>query len=315
MKFKTLLLAGLIGLGSSLAAQAQVNFQYQEQNIQLQHVPQKLAVYELSALDILNALGIQAQLVPAASYAGKLSHYQQDKFTKAGSLFEPDLNLLKTAKPDLVIVGGRSAGKAAEVGKIAPTLNLSPDTEQYIANLTERTHVLARAFDKEKLATEKLGQIAELQQQLKQQTEGKTALMLFAVGDNFMPHADNDRFGFVYELAGLQSVLDPSEKSDAPHPAAGSPEAKQAAELNLKRLQAAVAKQPDYIIVLDRGAVNTGKYTAQNNIRKHAALKNAKALKNNKVIYVDADAWYLTGAGLDNTAFMLQELIKGTQAK
>lgn len=233
-------------------------------------------MYDLSALDTLNALGLEAQLVPAASFAGNLSKYQQGKFTKAGSLFEPDLNVLKTAKPDLIIVGGRSASKAEAVKGIAPTLDLSPDTSQYIADLTERAHVLARAFGKENIATEKLSKIATLQQQLKKQTEGKTALMLFAVGENFMPHAENDRFGFVYELAGFKPVLDPSEQSNAPRPEVGSPEALKAAEKNVQRITTAVEKNPDYIIVLDRGAVNTQKYTAQDNIQKHPALKMPK---------------------------------------
>ncbi|WP_333617023.1 ABC transporter substrate-binding protein [Acinetobacter variabilis] len=312
MKFKTLVLATILGLTSSFTVSAQVTFDYKDQNIQLKKAPKKIAVYDLSALDTLNALGLEAQLVPAASFAGNLSKYQQGKFTKAGSLFEPDLNVLKTAKPDLIIVGGRSASKAEAVKGIAPTLDLSPDTSQYIVDLTERTHVLARAFGKEKIATEKLGKIATLQQQLKKQTEGKTALMLFAVGENFMPHAENDRFGFVYELAGFKPVLDPSEQSDAPRPEAGSPEALKATEKNVQRITAAVEKNPDYIIILDRGAVNTQKYTAQDNIQKHLALKNAKALAEKKVIYVNADAWYITGAGLDNTAFMLEELIKGT---
>lgn len=312
MKFKTLAFATILGLTTSFTVSAQVTFDYKDQNIQLKKNPKKIAVYDLSALDILNTLGLEAQLVPSASFAGNLSKYQQDKFTKAGSLFEPDLNVLKAAKPDLIIVGGRSASKAEAVKGIAPTLDLSPDTSQYIVDLTERTHVLARAFGKEKIATEKLGKIATLQQQLKKQTEGKTALMLFAVGENFMPHAENDRFGFVYELAGFKPVLDPSEQSDVPRPEAGSPEALKATEKNVQRITAAVEKNPDYIIILDRGAVNTQKYTAQDNIQKHLALKNAKALAEKKVIYVNADAWYITGAGLDNTAFMLEELIKGT---
>lgn len=312
MKFKTLALATILGLTTSFTVSAQVTFDYKDQNIQLKKAPKKIAVYELSALDTLNALGLEAQLVPAASFAGNLSKYQQGKFTKAGSLFEPDLNVLKTAKPDLIIVGGRSASKAEAVKGIAPTLDLSPDTSQYIADLTERAHVLARAFGKENIATEKLSKIATLQQQLKKQTEGKTALMLFAVGENFMPHAENDRFGFVYELAGFKPVLDPSEQSNAPRPEVDSPEALKAAEKNVQRITTAVEKNPDYIIVLDRDAVNTQKYTAQDNIQKHPALKNAKALAEKKVIYVNADAWYITGTGLDNTAFMLEELIKGT---
>src|SRR5690606_32225431 len=173
MQFKTLVLAGCLGLSNAWANAAPVSFQYKEQNVQLKQAPQKIAVYDLSALDTLNALSLEAQLVPSASYANNLAKYQQNKFTKAGSLFEPDLNTLKTAKPDLIIVGGRSASKADTVKDIAPTLDLSPDTENYIADLTERTHVLARAFGKEKIATAKLGKIATLQQQLKKQTEGK----------------------------------------------------------------------------------------------------------------------------------------------
>lgn len=312
MTFKALTLATLFAIGGISTVSAQVTFKYQQQNIQLKKAPQNIAVYDLSALDTLNALGVQAQIVPKSSYAGALSHYADDKFTKAGSLFEPDIAVLTQAKPDLIILGGRSAAKADAVKTIAPTLNLSPDTEHYITNLVERTQVLAQAFNKEKVAKAKLSQITALQQQLKQQTQGKSALMLFAVGDNFMPHAENDRFGFVYDLAGFSSVLEVSEKSDAPRPEAGSPEALQAAENNVARLQTAIAKNPDYIIVLDRGAVNTQKYTAQDAILKHPALKNAKALHDKKVIYVNADAWYLTGAGLDNTALMLQELLHAT---
>lgn len=312
MKFKTLALATFIGFSISLTAQAAIEFQYKDQSVQLKNAPKKLAVYDLSALDTLNALGLEAQLVPASSFAGALSKYQQATYIKAGSLFEPDLKVLETEKPDLIIVGGRSASKAAQLKTIAPVINLSADTDHYMSDLSARTQLLAKAFKKEKIAQEKLAKVAQLQTQLKQQTQGKSAIMLFSVGDNFMPHAENDRFGFVYDFAGLKSVLELSEKNNAARAEAGSPEALKAAEKNIQRLQAAVAKNPDYIIVLDRGAVNTQKYTAQDHIKNHPALKNSKALAENKVIYVNADAWYLTGAGLDNTAFMLEELIKAT---
>ena len=307
---KKLTLSILLSLGTISAASAQVDFKYKDQVVALKEIPKTLAVYDLSALDTLNALGIDAKLVPNSSYHGDLSRYQTAQYIKAGSLFEPDLAILKQAKPDLIIVGGRSASKAESLKTIAPTLDLSPDTSNYMSNLEERTHTLAHAFGQQKIANEKLAQLAKLQAALKAKTKGQSALMLFAVGQNFMPHAENDRFGFVYDFAGLKSVLDLSEKSDAPRPEAGSPEALKIAEANLKRLEAAIAKNPDYLIVLDRGAVNTQKYTAQENILKHPALKNAQALKDKKVIYVNADAWYITGAGLNNTAFMLEELIQ-----
>ncbi|ANF81317.1 hypothetical protein A3K93_03310 [Acinetobacter sp. NCu2D-2] len=308
MNLKTLTISIILGLGTAMSASAQVNFNYKDQSISLAQSPKTLAVYDLSVLDTLNALGVDAQLVPAASFSGDLNRYQQEKYIKAGTLFEPDTSVLQKSKPDLIIVGGRSASKADSLKAIAPILNLSPDTSNYLEDLKARTMTLANAYSKQKIAQEKLERVSQLQAELKKKTKGKSALMLFAVGENFMPHAENDRFGFVYDLAGFKSVLEPSEKSDAPRPTAGSPEALQAAA-NVKRLEKAVAQNPDYIIVLDRGAVNTQKYTAQDNILKHPALKNAKALQDKKVIYVNADAWYITGAGLNNTAFMLKEIM------
>ena len=88
----------------------------------------------------------------------------------------------------------------------------------------------------------------------------------------------------------VKPVSDLSEKSDAPRAEADSSAALKAAEQNVQRIAAAVKKHPDYLIVLDRGAVNTQKYTAQANIQKYPALKNAKALADKKVIYVNAEA-------------------------
>ena len=132
--------------------------------------------------------------------------------------------------------------------------------------------------------------------------------MLFAVGDQYMPHAANDRFGFVYELTGFKSVLPLTEKTDAARPEAGSAEALAAQKKNAENLTAAMQKNPDYLIVLDRGAVHTQNYATKQGIKDHPILGQSEAVKQNKVIFVNADAWYLTGAGLDNTAFMLKEI-------
>ena len=309
----------VLALGMALSATqfayaAPIDLAYAGQTIQLSSIPKKLAVYDLAALDTLNALDIAAQIVPESTFSGTLANYQSNKAVlKAGSLFEPKLDLLKEAQPDLIIVGGRSASKVAELKNLAPTLNLSPNTDNYLADLTERTHLIANTFGKQSQAEQQLAKIAQLQQQLKTLTAGKSGLMLFAMGENFMPHASNDRFGFVYDFSGLQSVLPLTEKSDAPRPEAGSAEAKALAEKNLNLLKTAMAKQPDYLIVLDRGAINQQAYTAPDNIKKHPVLGNIAGQQ--KVIFVDADSWYLTGAGLANTQKMLEELIQAIGKK
>lgn len=306
----SLCLASALLFNTSLAQ----TVQWQEQSITLKQTPKKIAVYELSALDTLNALGVHASIVPDATFPSTIAAYNGKQATKAGSLFEPDVAVLKAQKPDLIVVGGRSKAKQDTVKDIAPTLDLSPDTNHYMADLQARSELLAQVFGKQTEASQKLHSLHTKQAQLKAQTQGKTALMLFTNKGNFMPHAEGERFGFVYDFAGLTSVLpvvppkDPNAATPA-RPEAGSPEAVAAKAKADARLQAAVAAQPDYIIVLDRGAVNTNEYTAQAEMANNSILNKARG----KVIVVDANAWYLTGAGLANTDLMLNELMQATQ--
>ena len=309
--WRSLCVAVALALSPALMAQT---ITWQGQSLAFKHTPQKLAVYELSALDTLQALGVRASIVPDATFPVTLAAYNQGSAIKAGSLFEPDVAVLTAQKPDLIIVGGRSKAKQDTVQNLAPTLDLSPNTNDYMADLQARTDLLANTFGKQAIAAQRLHTIHSKQAQLKAQTRGKTALMLFTNKGNFMPHAEGERFGFVYELAGLQSVLPavaPKDDSEPakPRPEAGSPEAEAAKIKAAQRLQAAVQQQPDYLIVLDRGAVNTNQYTAAQELQKNAILQQAKG----KVIVVDANAWYLTGTGLANTEVMLDELIKVTQ--
>lgn len=324
MNIKTL--GGMICAAALMTAQSSMaqTLTWKEQNVHTADHIHTLAVYDLSALDILHSLGIEAQIVPDAKFPATLKTYNNNTAIKAGSLFEPDAAKLTATKPDLIIVGGRSSTKQNEMAKIAPTLNLSADTGRYWEDLTARTRLLAHAFGKTDLAERKLQNIAAKQAQLKAQVKGKTAMMIFAPTNQFIPQAANERFGFVYNLAGLKSVvpLTAPKKADTPPMPKKKPEEmtaeeratadKQRADIqaqNQARLQAAVAQHPDYIIILDRSAVPDGQYTAQETVKTHPILSQSQA----KFIFVDANAWYLVGAGLDNTEWMLDELIKGTR--
>ncbi|TCB50399.1 hypothetical protein E0H80_08850 [Acinetobacter sp. ANC 4779] len=313
MKTKVLFLSAILALVglNSLAHSAGFNLVTEKQNIALKQTPKKIAVYELSILDTLNGLNIQAQIVPKTTFTGRLAQYNQDQFVKAGTLFEPDLAQLKQLQPDLIFVGGRSAKTLESLQPIAATVDLSPKTDQYMIDLKNRTLNLAKAFKREDLAHKKLKDLDQLQLKVKHQTANKSAVMLFAAGDHYMPHAANDRFGFIYELTGFKSVLPLTEKTDAARPEAGSIEALAIQKKNAEQLNAAIQHNPDYLIVLDRGAVNTQKYASKEGIKTHSVLGQSQAVKHNRVIFVNADAWYITGAGLDNTAFMLKEIAEG----
>ncbi len=73
-----------------------------------------------------------------------LKKYQGDDYAKVGTLFEPDYEAVNAAEPDLIIVGGRSAAKYAALKKIAPTVDLTVDARNFIADTEANIEKLAR---------------------------------------------------------------------------------------------------------------------------------------------------------------------------
>lgn len=68
-----------------------------------------------------------------------------------------------------------------------------------------------------------------------------------------------------------------------------------------------VEKDPDYLFVVDRGAVVGGESSAKQ-VVENDLVKNTKAYKNGKIIYLDPDYWYLSGGGLESVAGMTEEV-------
>lgn len=300
---------------SPLAMASQFQLRTPHSELKLKQMPEKIAVYDLALLDTFNALNIDADIIPDFNYEGRLAHYDDAKYIKAGSLSEPDFQTLKKLDPDLIFIGPKASVQTEAFTQIAPTVFMPNDTQHFLDNLAVHTQSLAQAFHREELAQQKLKTIQQQHQILQAKTQHQSALMLYAVSDHFIPQAEHDRFGFVYDLTGLASVVtETATWKHRHHPASlNNTEAISRLKQSDKALRKALKLEPDYIFVLDRGAVNTQKYASKDAFIKNKLLANARAFKNNKVIYLDADTWYSIGAGLGNTEQMLNELIDKIQ--
>ncbi|RYG07077.1 MAG: hypothetical protein EON92_19025 [Burkholderiales bacterium] len=109
-------------------------------------LPQRVAVFDLAALDILQSLGADVVGVPAARFPDYLSAYAADKYPRIGTLFEPDYAAVRAARPDLIIVAGRSASKLAERACSLTRLIGSPASRTTTNANHHACNVLARAF-------------------------------------------------------------------------------------------------------------------------------------------------------------------------
>lgn len=277
--------------------------------ISLAAAPSRIASFDLSVLDSLNTLDIDVAGVPKSSYRNELAKFQDAAVV--GTLFEPDYPALEKLKPELIFAGGRSQGAVAKLREVAPTAVLGNDPAAFLASFRRNNLALADAFQKKEQAQQAIDAIEKNVKELHAANEGKTGAFLFVIKGNIIPHVPGDRFGYAYELAGLKSVL-PAKDPDvpaAPRAEPGSPEAKAAEAARAESIAAIARAEPDWLVVLDRGAINDGEKTAADTLAKHALLSQTEAYRQGRVLYLDPDGWYVIGGGLTNLRRITESML------
>ena len=116
---KALLTLTCIAMATSALAK-EVTIPTARGDVTLSAPPAKIAVFDTGSLDTLQALGVK---VDGAADVAKLPSVSETnlRFGKKMSVlfFEPNLEALNELKPDLIIVGTRTAKKFDDVSAIA----------------------------------------------------------------------------------------------------------------------------------------------------------------------------------------------------
>ena len=265
--------------------------------------PQRIVVLDFGILDTLDTLGVEPEMIATAKqYTPKyLSKYMGDNVQDVGHLKEPSLEKLAELKPDLIIMSGRQRPYYDKLAEIAPTINLSVANEGYLDALHQQMTILGQIFQKEEKAEQEFQSLKSeiLKTREQAQASGKKSLMLITVGNKLNAYGPGMRFGFLYDESSLQlpTVM---EKSDSI--GVQSPGGKVISYEYIKE------KDPDYIMIIDRNAAtNQGGVTAKD-LLDVDIIKSTKAYKNDKIIYVTPDLWYLANNGYTGTLLMLREI-------
>jgi iron complex transport system substrate-binding protein len=265
--------------------------------------PQRIVVLDFGILDTLDTLGVEPEMIATAKqYTPKyLSKYMGDNVQDVGHLKEPSLEKLAELKPDLIIMSGRQRPYYDKLAEIAPTINLSVANEGYLDALHQQMTILGQIFQKEEKAEQEFQSLKSeiLKTREQAQASGKKSLMLITVGNKLNAYGPGMRFGFLYDESSLHlpTVM---EKSDSI--GVQSPGGKVISYEYIKE------KDPDYIMIIDRNAAtNQGGVTAKD-LLDVDIIKSTKAYKNDKIIYVTPDLWYLANNGYTGTLLMLREI-------
>ncbi|WP_346916442.1 ABC transporter substrate-binding protein [Clostridium sp.] len=71
-----------------------------------------------------------------------------------------------------------------------------------------------------------------------------------------------------------------------------------------------LSKNPDYIFVVDKVAGTSGSedYSTAKELIENDLVKTTEAYKNGNIVYLNAQAWYVGGAGLQAADLMIADM-------
>ncbi|SEN70429.1 iron complex transport system substrate-binding protein [Loktanella fryxellensis] len=273
-------LALALGLTAALPEAAQITITHVQGDTVLPAAPETVLVYDMATLDTLDALGVPVAGAPAGALPEALQGYGAD----IGTLFEPDLEAVNAAGPDLVIVGGRSAPKLADLSQIAPTIDMSLDRTDYLASAQARVTQLGEIFDKQDAAAAALAdldaQVADLQVAA---ADAGRVLVILTTGGRISAHGPGSRFGVVHDDFGFAPA------------ATGMDTGTHGQSISFEFIR---ETNPDWLFVVDRDAAIGREGTAAAQLLDNDLVRTTTAWQQDQVVYLDAADWYLAGGGL-----------------
>jgi iron complex transport system substrate-binding protein len=246
--------------------------------------PKTVLTLDFAALETLDALGVEVAGVPSALIPAHLAKYEDAKFAKIGTLFDPDYEAINAVKPDLIIVSARSAPKYKDLTRIAPTIDLSTDDGAFLASAFRNARTLGKIFGKTSEIDARIAALEARIQSVKiKARDAGTGLIILATGGRLSAYGPRSRFGTLHSDFGIVPAVESLDS--AVHGQGVS------FELILKA-------NPDWLFVIDRDTAvgRPGQPAAK--LLDNALVARTNAWKQGRVVYLDPVRWYLVGGGI-----------------
>ena len=286
-----------VSAGAALAASGTITVTHSSGQTEVPVQPQKVVVLDWSTLDTLTQLGVTVSGIPSSNPPEVLKQYREGEFIRAGSLFEPDLEVLQSTQPDLIILGRRAQGKYEDVAGFAPTIDLTPDPNDLLGSVERNTLLLGEIFGKQDVAAERVAElkssVAELRTLTAEQGDG---LLILTTGGRMAAFGKGTRFGLIHDVFGVEQAVD--ELKAGRHGQAVS-------------FEFLLEADPDWLFVMDRDAAIGREGTAAAVLMDNELVAATSAGSKGQIVYLDPASWYLLdNSGLGVMQDSVDELIE-----
>lgn len=259
--------------------------------------PERVVVFDIGTLDTFKKLGLKVVGAPKKNAASYVADYlNNDDIMDVGSVKEPNFEKISQVNPDLIIISGRQQEAYAELSKIAPTIFVSLDYKNYLPTFKEDARNIGKIFGKEDEVEAELKVLDTKIETVKSkiETSDKKSLIVLYNNGRMSSYGVGSRFGFIHDVLGAKPAI-----ADIEATTHGQVISSEMIETT----------NPDVLFIVDRGAVVNGKFTSKEEI-ENELIRQTKAYKDGKIIYLTPEIWYLSGGGLISAEKMVDEIDK-----
>lgn len=282
-----------------------LNGQKEQTQLEVPYNPERIAILDLAALDIIDSIGVGDKVVGMAQTSiDYLSQYSENKSIKnLGTIKEADIEAVMECEPDIIFIGGRLSASYDKLSEIAPVVYLSTDSSIGLVESTlKNAKTIASIFGKENEVEDKVNQYNDRINNLKNIASGKNALVGMTTSGSFNILGNDGRCSIIGNEIGFNNLGATGNTSTHGNEAS---------------FETVVAKNPEYIFVMDRDkAIGTAGAASAKEIVENDLVKSTPAYKNNHIVYLEnPNVWYTAEGGIQALDMMLKDLEKGLGVK
>lgn len=245
--------------------------------------PERVAVYDLGAVDTLSKLGVKIGASVDAQRLAYLDAPLKDA-VKAGTLFEPNYEALNAYNPQLIVIGSRMAKDkvSSELAKLAPTIDMTAQTDNMKESAKARIDAYAKIFGKQAEGDALKAEIDKTFADAKAaaQGKGKGLVILVNVGKLSAFGPDSRLGGWIHRDIGVPAADEAIKEGSHGQPVS---------------FEYIKEKNPDWLFVLDRSAAIGEEGQAAREVLNNPLVAQSTAWKKGQVVYLPPETYLAAG--------------------
>ena len=245
--------------------------------------PERVAVYDLGAVDTLSKLGVKIGASVDSQNLAYLEAPLKDA-VKAGTLFEPNYEALNAYNPQLIVIGSRMAKDkvSSELAKLAPTIDMTAQMDNMKESAKARIDAYGRIFGKQAEADALKAEIDKTFADAKAaaQGKGKGLVILVNAGKLSAFGPDSRLGGWIHRDIGVPAADEAIKEGSHGQPVS---------------FEYIKEKNPDWLFVLDRSAAIGEEGQAAREVLNNPLVAQSTAWKKGQVVYLPPETYLAAG--------------------